>query len=78
MIVDGERYGHILDPRSGWPIDGLASVSVIGPRCLVAGTATTISMLKGEQAGLKWLDNLGLPNLRVTQRGDVTGDISTP
>ena len=77
MIVEGKRYGHILDPRTGWPIDGLASVSVIAPRCLVAGTATTIAMLKGEQEGLEWLDHLGLPNLRVTQQGDVTGNIST-
>jgi len=75
MIVDGKRYGHILDPRTGWPIDGLASVSVIAPRCLVAGTATTVAMLKGERDGARWLDELGLPNMRVTQDGELGGSI---
>jgi thiamine biosynthesis lipoprotein len=37
MVVDGVRYTHILDPRSGWPVaGGLRSASVIADRCLVA------------------------------------------
>jgi hypothetical protein len=49
MVVDGVRYGHILDPRTGWPIAGLASVTVFAPSCLVAGSATTIALLQGER-----------------------------
>ena len=42
MVVDGVRYTHILDPRTGWPVTGgLRSASVVADRCLVAGTATT-------------------------------------
>ena len=77
MIVDGVRYGHILDPRTGWPVAGLAGVSVIAPSCLIAGTASTIAMLKGERDGAAWLDELGLANLRVTQSGDVSGTIAS-
>jgi thiamine biosynthesis lipoprotein len=73
MIVDGVRYGHILDPRSGWPVQGLAAVSVVAPHCLVAGTASTVAMLKGEVAGRAWLDALGLPHLCVDQKGAVGG-----
>ena len=29
VIVDGRRYGHIIDPRTGWPAVGLLSVSVV-------------------------------------------------
>src|SRR5262245_42838121 len=29
MIVDGRRYGHILDPRTGWPVEGPAAVTVL-------------------------------------------------
>ena len=29
VIIDGRRYGHIIDPRTGWPAVGLLSVSVV-------------------------------------------------
>ncbi len=65
MVVDGRRYCHLLDPRTGWPVEGLAGASVVADHCLVAGTATTIAMLKGRKAGAHWLAKLGLPHLWV-------------
>src|SRR6185436_8646634 len=58
--VDGVRHCHVLDPRTGRSARGLQSVTVHGPSCLVAGTATTIAMLKGREVGLAWLSTLGL------------------
>lgn len=52
--VNGQRYCHILNPQTGWPARGLASVTVMADRCLLAGTISTIAMLK-EEAGKKWL-----------------------
>jgi len=69
MVVDGVRYGHVLDPRSGWPVTGLVSVSVAASQCLVAGTASTIAMLRGEEAGLAFLDELGLPYVALCRGG---------
>jgi thiamine biosynthesis lipoprotein len=74
MVVDGRRYGHILDPRSGWPAEGFASVSVVASRCLVAGTASTIAILKGEQ-GAAWLGDVDLPNLCIGVDGKVSGSL---
>ena len=65
MIVEGRRYSHILDPRTGWPAQGLAAVSVLAASCLVAGTASTIAMLHGVE-GTSWLRELGLRHLTVT------------
>ena len=76
MIVDGVRYAHILDPHSGWPAAGLSSVTVVAPHCLVAGTASTIAMLKGRVAGPAWLDELGLPSLRMTCDGELSGALA--
>jgi FAD:protein FMN transferase len=75
MVVDGVRYPHILDPHTGWPVRGLRSASVIAPQCLVAGTATTIALLKGGREGARFLDGLGLPNLRMDEKERVSGSL---
>ena len=69
--VDGVRHCHILEPLTGRSARGLQSVSVHAPTCLVAGSATTIAMLKGRDEGLAWLRALGLPFLAVLDDGSV-------
>ncbi len=61
VVIDGVRYGHILNPKTGYPVRHLAAVSVIADLCVVAGSAATIAMLK-EKEGEKWLKSLGLKN----------------
>ena len=75
MVVDGVRYSHLLDPRTGESFrGGPASVSVTAPLCLVAGAATTIAMLHAEAESAHFLAELGLPHLVICQDGSVTGD----
>ena len=75
IVVDGVRYGHVLNPRTGWPVRHLAAVSVIGSLCIVAGSASTIAMLK-EEDGPAWLQALGLPHLWVSVDGNVGGSLT--
>jgi thiamine biosynthesis lipoprotein len=65
---NGRRYGHILLPATGWPAQGLSSVSVIAEQCLLAGTLSTIAMLKGDQ-GPPWLKGLCVPHVWMDDRG---------
>ena len=74
IMVDGVRYGHVLNPKTGWPVRHLAAVSVVADFCVVAGSASTIAMLK-EKSGPSWLDSLGLPNLWVDVHGGSGGSI---
>lgn len=55
MLVNNKRYCHILNPKTGWPTHGVASVSVHASTCLVAGTASTTAMLLGKAQGREWL-----------------------
>ena len=71
LEVDGVRHCHVLDPRTGHAARGFQSVTAIAPSCLVAGTATTIAMLKGAASGLEWLESLGLPHLCVREDGGI-------
>ncbi|MGZ8153636.1 MAG: FAD:protein FMN transferase [Methylovulum sp.] len=75
IVLDGVRYGHVLNPKTGWPVSHLAAVSVVGDFCVVAGSASTIAMLR-EKNGPDWLQNLGLPHLWVDVRGEVGGSLS--
>lgn len=74
ILVNGVRYGHVLNPKTGWPVKHLAAVSVIGDFCVVAGSASTIAMLK-ETEGPGWLHELGLPHLWVDVQGNSGGSI---
>lgn len=69
MWVDGVRYSHLLDPRTGWPVSGPRSVSVWAPHCLIAGTTSTIAMLSGDAGAADWLSAVGLPHARVAADG---------
>jgi thiamine biosynthesis lipoprotein len=70
--IDGRRYCHLLDPRTGWPVRGLSSVTVISDRCLVAGSLSTIAILKGRH-GIDWLRELGVRHVAVTEDGQCYG-----
>lgn len=74
VVVNGVRYGHVLNPKTGWPVAYLASVSVVSDVCLVAGSASTIAMLK-ERDGPAWLTALGLPHLWIDVEGKIGGTL---
>lgn len=64
----GRRYCHLLNPSSGWPVDYWASVTVLAPSCLLAGSFSTIAMLKQQQAQ-DWLQQQGLHFLAIRPDG---------
>jgi thiamine biosynthesis lipoprotein len=52
---NGVRYGHILDPRTGWPVaNGIRGVSVLAPSCLQAGIYSTALCVLGLKDGLRF------------------------
>ncbi len=51
LIKDELRYGHILDPRTGWPVENApASVTVAAETCTDAGMMSTLALLHGSEA----------------------------
>jgi thiamine biosynthesis lipoprotein len=50
----GRRYGHIIDPRTGYPVqNGCLSVSVIAPHCTFAGILSTAVFVLGPTEGIQ-------------------------
>ena len=51
LLKDGVRYGHVLDPRTGWPVTGAPrAVTVAAQTCTEAGVLATIALLHGADA----------------------------
>ncbi len=68
--LDGVRYCHLLNPRTGRPVNAWRSVSVVAPACLAAGALTTVAMLKGGDA-LAFLAAQNVAYLAVDAAGGV-------
>ena len=61
LAYGGKEYGHLLDPRSGWPVPGPDSVSVIDAHCLSAGAVASVACLKHQDEATDWLRASRLP-----------------
>jgi len=58
FAINGRRYGHIIDPRTGYPVNnGCRAVSVIAPACTVAGILSTTAFILGPTEGLNLISN---------------------
>lgn len=56
FVINGRRYGHIVDPRTGWPVaNGCCQATVIAQTCLQAGVLSTTSFLLGVSEGIHFI-----------------------
>jgi thiamine biosynthesis lipoprotein len=44
---NGRKFGHLLDPRTGWPADGVASASCVAPTAAAADALSTAFFVLG-------------------------------
>lgn len=58
FIEDGKMYQHILDPRTGYPVDnGISSVSIVTKSSADADALSTTLFVLGIEDGLKFIEN---------------------
>ena len=57
VVIEGKRYGHILDLRTGYPADNACrTVTVLAPTCVQAGVWAKAVLILGPEAGLVFLE----------------------
>jgi len=76
IIINGKRYSHILNPKTGWPVQGLSSITVIAEQCVIAGSLSTICMLKGKK-GKQWIADLGVAHLWMDNKNNTGGTLKS-
>ena len=54
--VDGRRYSHVVDPRTGYGITDHSLVTVVAPDCLTADSLATAVSVLGPEAGLRLIE----------------------
>lgn len=54
--ADGVRYGHVLDPRTGWPAGGVLSASVVTADAAVADALSTAILIGGMDLAARYCD----------------------
>jgi FAD:protein FMN transferase len=79
VVIDGHRYGHVLDPRTGLPVEGMLSVTVVAPTGMAADALSTavyvlgpsqgadlLSRTEGAEGIMVWEDESGQVRSRVS------------
>ena len=72
FIHEGKRYHHIFDPKTGYPAEGLAGLTVISPEPMMADAWATALFVLGPETGFRIAEEM--PNLEavmVTTSGEV-------
>ena len=77
FIINGRRYGHIIDPRTGWPVsNGCTQATVVAGTCLQAGVLSTTAFVLGAEEGIAYIQGfpgaegvINTTNARAQTRG---------
>ncbi len=71
FIKDGRRYHHIFNSKTGYPTDGVASVTLIYPDPILAQPWAKVPFIMGPKKGLEALEKIpGLEAIIVTTSGE--------
>ena len=78
LIVDGTPLGHILDMRTGLPVTGMASVTVMAPSATIADVWSTALFVLGPRDGVASAARAGVEALFTLQAQESPDIVMTP
>jgi len=58
VIIDGRKYSHTINPKTGLPVTGIKSVTIISPNAEIADAMATPVTIMGIKAGLNMIDQI--------------------
>lgn len=72
VVIDGTRYSHILDPKTGLGLVGRISVTVVAPRGITADGIDTAACVLGPAKGMELVEQAGVAGLMVLEGRVIT------
>lgn len=58
VMIDGKRYSHTIDPKTGFPVSGIKSVTIICPNAEIADAMATPVTVMGVEVGLSLINQM--------------------
>jgi FAD:protein FMN transferase len=58
VIIDGKKYSHTIDPKTGLPVSGIKSVTILSPNAELADAMATPIMVMGVKVGLNLINQM--------------------
>jgi len=58
IMIDGKKYSHTIDPKTGLPVTGIKSVTIISPSAELADAMATPVMIMGTKVGLDMINQV--------------------
>jgi thiamine biosynthesis lipoprotein len=58
VMIDGKKYSHTIDPKTGLPVTGIKSVTIISPNAEIADAMATPVMIMGIKVGISLIDQI--------------------
>jgi thiamine biosynthesis lipoprotein len=72
VVIDGKRYSHTIDPKTGFPVCGIKSVSVICPNAEIADALATPITIMGIKPALHMVNQMkGIACIIVDERNKI-------
>ena len=57
-VINGKKYSHTINPKTGMPVTGIKSVTIIGPNAEIADAMATPVTIMGVRAGINLIDQI--------------------
>ncbi|WP_231372784.1 FAD:protein FMN transferase [Aureivirga sp. CE67] len=72
IVLDGKKYSHIIDPKTGWPVESLQSVTIFCPNAELADALATSVFVMGKNKGIELINKLkGIECLILDNQGEI-------
>ncbi|MEZ4774177.1 MAG: FAD:protein FMN transferase [Bacteroidia bacterium] len=72
VILNGKKYAHIINPKTGWPVSGLQSVTIICADAELADALATAVFVMGEKEGMALINQLkGVECMMINDKDEI-------
>ncbi len=73
FLYEGEKYCHIINPLTGWPVGGTQSVTIISPSAEFSDALATTVFVLGKDEGIQLINHLqGVEGIIIDHQGNIT------